>query len=1684
MNAQLAPVTAAPFDVLAIVTSAGGLDAMSAVLADLPLDLPAAVVVGQHLGVESALVDILTRRIQLPVDWVRDGERLQPGRVHVCPPHMRLEILPDRSCALTRFQHELLAEKPLDGLLGSLADSCGTRGLAVVLTGMGRDGAAGARVVRSAGGAVIVQNEASAAFPEMPRAAVEAGAADLVLPLAEIGKAIADVMAGGRFPQPRNEDEAREALFAGPGAARAALRAVDWPAGEAGGVRDWPQGLKAIVASMLHSRFPSCIFWGPEFVQVYNDAWISVLGSGHPEAAGRPARTTWSEIWAGQVAGYRSVLQTGEARFHEDQLFEVHRRGFTEEAYFTVSHSPVHDDHGCVRGVLTIASETTQRVLAARRQQALRGLASAAAGSESVAMACDKAAQVLAELPRDMPFVLLYVADAAGLRASLCSSTGLRAGSAHAPHTLDLLDAAAVWPIGRITRQNQPLMLTDLGGRLRGFHAGPWPESPSAALLLPLRVADAHVGGVMVAAISPRLPFDDACRDFFELVAQQVGSNMAEARLRESERERLQQLAELDRTRTEFFSNVSHEFRTPLTLILAPLEDLLASQETAASPLRRELEVASRNARRLLNLVDTLLDFSQIEAGRLRAQFRSTDLAALTQDIATLFRSAVERAGLAFVVDCPPLPQPVRVDAGMWEKIVSNLLSNALKFTFDGSISVRLRPLGQHVELTVSDTGVGIPQDELPYVFRRFHRVRGARARTEEGAGIGLALVHELVELHHGRVRVRSRPGEGTTFTVWLSAQAKLREAEDGPAPAGPAHARPVALQLAEEAARWSEPGHDATALPDDVVESMLGPANPALPVHVPGARILVADDNGDMRDYLARTLGAQWQVTLAGDGAEALSLARTLRPELVLADVMMPVLDGFGLLRELRSDNVLRGTPLVLVTARAHEDAAIEGLLAGADDYIAKPFSSRELVARVGAQLELARVRRQGERQVRELLSLMPVGVYACDTDGRFNYWNRRAVELWGREPDVEDRDWALTGAPRALAADGSWLEPQAAPMAAALRSGEAVPDRELTIVRADGARLELLVHIRPLYDDIRFVGAVCAFLDVTARKQAERGLQTLNEELEERVVQRTEDLRASEARFRALVTATSYVVYRMSADWSEMRQLEGQGFLADTGAPSRGWIDDYIHPEDQAAVRAAIQEAIRERKVFELEHRVRRADGTVGWTMSRAVPLLDDRGEIAEWFGAASDVTERRAGEEALRASEERYRALFNSMDEAYAVVEVMRGADGRWNDFLFVEVNPAFMQHTGMAYPVGRTATQILGTPNPRWAEVYGQVAETGEPVRWEETELTLGRTFDLNVFRLGGPGSRRVAVLFTNITRRRHAEEALRASETRLAGELAGMQRLYDLHARLANETDFQAGLQEIVAALWDLTDGGRGWLQLVSDDGERLEMAASHGDDADTASIELPGEDAMQAVGIVATRSTPITSRRGEAIGVLGTQFREPHRPRDEELRMIDLLAWTAADYVQHHRAEAALAADLRGTRLLSELGARLVGEREAQALYDDVLDAAIALAGADAGTVQMLDEATQELVMVAHRGFSAAMVRHFHRIDASSATTCGLALVNNRRAFVDYFGAGAEEDASLRLHAQEGLRCGQSTPLVARRGRIVGMVSTHSRRRGRLPEYVLHHLDLLARLAADLLESRHNAVLTGEGELP
>ncbi|BDB41029.1 hypothetical protein IWGMT90018_14750 [Mycobacterium kiyosense] len=357
-----------------------------------------------------------------------------------------------------------------------------------------------------------------------------------------------------------------------------------------------------------------------------------------------------------------------------------------------------------------------------------------------------------------------------------------------------------------------------------------------------------------------------------------------------------------------------------------------------------------------------------------------------------MFRSAIDQAGLTYVVDCPPLDEPVYLDREMWEKVVLNLLSNALKFTFEGSITVRVaRDDGQAV-VTVSDTGIGVPAAEMPRLFERFHRIESARARSTEGSGIGLALVKELVGLHGGTISADSREGAGTTFTVRLPfGAAHLRADELAATAQEPPATGAIAEPFVQEALRWL-PG---TTTP------VAAAAAPAESTGVQ-ARVLVADDNADMREYLTSLLGASgYEVSGYSDGLAALEAIRAQPPELVISDVMMPGLDGLQLLSMLRQDPRTAALPVILLSARAGQEAAVEGLLAGADDYLVKPFAAADLLARVRTNVELTRLRNYHSRWRAALVDSLQEGFFICDEHGAIIEVNTAFTEILGYGPE-----------------------------------------------------------------------------------------------------------------------------------------------------------------------------------------------------------------------------------------------------------------------------------------------------------------------------------------------------------------------------------------------------------------------------------------------------------------------------------------------------------------------------------------------------------------------------------------------------------------------------------------------------------------------------------------------------------
>ena len=705
-----------------------------------------------------------------------------------------------------------------------------------------------------------------------------------------------------------------------------AFAEFDWEAHPLGSPRDWPAEMRSIVATTLTSRFPYLLWLGPDdLFMVYNDAYIPILGNRHPAALGQRSEGVWWDVWDSIGPMIASVIATSKAVWVDDLLLPVITAGRRGERYFTFSYSPLLSEGGDVYGVIATVSETTERVLSSRRLHLLNSVAAAVMDTRTIDDAVDAAVAVCADHSDDVPFVAAYVGDAS-LRGATSSVLPLL------PPTLAELTHEELLPESRAAVR----VIDRIGSAIPGLGEALGADCPDRALVLSL--GEGLASGALVVGISPRLTLDAEYRAFCQLLADQLASSLASAVSYEYERHRADALAELDRVKTAFLTNVSHEFRTPLTLLLGPLDDAL-SDAPRGSMLSDRLNTAGRNARRLQRLVDSLLDFSRIEAGRANASLVCTDVGALTEQIASSFAELCHRAGLELILDCAPALADV--DAGMWETIILNLLSNAAKYTLRGSISVAVRAEPEHCSITMRDTGVGISAEDLDRLFERFYRADNVRGRSVEGTGIGLSLVRGLVELHRGTIEIDSELDRGTTVLIRLPRS--LEDVAVDVSPAGPDETNPYIA----EASQWLTP----IAGPDAVYES-----ERVRPL------VLVADDNADMRAHLDRVLSAHFDTVLVADGDSALAATRQLRPDAIVTDVMMPGIDGFELVAAIRADPALAAMPVLMLSARAGTEAVDEGYAGGADDYLPKPFRSQELIDRLNSRLSA--VTRERDRQ------------------------------------------------------------------------------------------------------------------------------------------------------------------------------------------------------------------------------------------------------------------------------------------------------------------------------------------------------------------------------------------------------------------------------------------------------------------------------------------------------------------------------------------------------------------------------------------------------------------------------------------------------------------------------------------------------------------------------------------------
>lgn len=984
------------------------------------------------------------------------------------------------------------------------------------------------------------------------------------------------------------------------------IRNFDWSRTSIGSPEHWEQSLKTCVRIMLTSSQPIWIGWGKDLVKLYNDAYKEIVGGKHPEALGKPASVVWKEIWPSIQPMLRQVMENNEGTYVESQLLIMHRHGYEEEVYYTFSYCPVPGDDGGTAGMICYNTSDTKRVINERSLATLQQLENISK-RQSVNEVYEAAAKAIEFNNRDFPFAVIYKIDNNSKTASPVAFAGIKNDQEVFPVLIDLNRPGTNSNNFCKAYNHKEILVSENAGRRKNLPTGFWQKEATHFIHIPIVIpGNENPVAIVSAALNPYRKFDSNYKQFAQLIADRIGIEINNVLNYEQEKKKAAELAELDRAKTVFFSNISHEFRTPLTLMLGNLEEALRDSATSSKDHER-IEATHRNAMRLLKLVNTLLDFSRIESGRQKAAYSLTDIASLTKNLAGNFRSIIEKAGLRFEVKADTIIQPVYIDKQMWEKIVFNLLSNAFKYTLSGKITLRLYSDNTNVVLEVEDTGVGIPENELSHMFERFHRVENVVGRTYEGTGIGLSLTKELVQLHGGTISVKSKEGKGSTFTVNIPFGKKHLPADQ--AFDIPQDLENVISEVYIDEAR--------SLLETNKIISEQSPVEE-------GSTILVVDDNADMREHLQSLLERKFTVITAANGLEALHKIREERPSLVVSDIMMPIMDGIQLLKEIKENVELNQIPVILLTARAGEESKIEGYKTGADDYLVKPFSARELIARIESQIRIAKKRDAAEQNIYNLFEGVPFGVAILKGDDLvIDYINQYNLDIWKQnKKDVLGKPLFEVRPDLKISAEDIHRE--------IYRTGERFVSREIPAEISNNGDTETRYFdavIDPMFDENgKIIGQLATSIEVTEQVMARRKIEESGE------ISRL---------------FIEYAPVAMAMFDKEMRYVSA----------SKRWMKEYdltgnIIGKKHYELFPNILERWKEVHSRGMNGVVERSDedfyvkddGTPVWLKWEVHPWYATTGEIGGIVIFTENITERIISEQTIKENEERFRTMAN--------------------------------------------------------------------------------------------------------------------------------------------------------------------------------------------------------------------------------------------------------------------------------------------------------------------------------------------------------------------------------------------------------------------------------------------------------
>jgi len=997
------------------------------------------------------------------------------------------------------------------------------------------------------------------------------------------------------------------------------IRAFDWEKTSLGSPENWPQSLKTCVRIMLISRQPIWIGWGKDLIKLYNDPYKAIVGGKHPWALGQPASVVWKDIWEDIEPMLKTVMEKDEGTYVESQLLIMDRNGYLEETYYTFSYTPIPGDKGTA-GMICANTDDTSRIVGERQLRTLRDLGKSLAKMQTVTEVYQNALRVLENNQKDFPFAILYKIDNEGRNADIIAYAGISQDQTILPSRIDLLNSVEGTSNLRKSFAKKEIVISENKGRRKNLPKGAWEIEASHFVHIPIITSGSSFpNAILTAALNPYRIYDETYRQFTTLVADQIALEVNNVMAYEAERKRAEALAEIDKAKTVFFSNISHEFRTPLTLMLGPLEDLLTQpQSRLTDEEKNKIETTHRNSMRLLRLVNNLLDFSRIEAGRAKAQFQLTDISTFTRDLAGSFRSVIENAGLYFNVNCEHIIQPIYVDRSMWEKIVLNLLSNAFKYTLTGGITISLSVKNNNAVLSIGDTGVGIPREELPNLFQRFHRVQNVTGRTHEGTGIGLSLVSEFAKMHGGNISVSSKVNEGSEFVVTI--------------PTGRKH---LPVEQIDESGIDSE-GRLADAFLEEA-DSLIGmPANnktdQAEQSH-DTLHILVVDDNPDMRNYLKNILGRKFTVLTAVNGIDALQKMQDQVPQLVVSDVMMPDMDGIQLLKAIKENKKYERIPVILLTARAGEESRIEGYQIGADDYLVKPFSTKELLARITTQLSMRERIEENEKQLEYFIKKAPVGIAVYKgTDFIIEAANDRVLEMWGKTFD-QVKGKTLTDIFPEIITQEYTRELYKVSVEKFLK-GETFTVNEVEFAFQRKGR-----PYKGWYN--------CTYEPLKDPHGNRTGIIAVVNEVTDHVIARKK-IEESEEKFRTLATEFPLFVWltndKLQSTFLNKAGLEYFNLPPTTNIGELSW-KKFIHTNDIERVLAVMNDAARDHKSYTLTMRLKNGrTGEYRWFVDNGVPQYFN-GKFTGFIGTSMDIHEQKTADEKVRESEERFRFLFDS-------------------------------------------------------------------------------------------------------------------------------------------------------------------------------------------------------------------------------------------------------------------------------------------------------------------------------------------------------------------------------------------------------------------------------------------------------